>query len=204
MQAIDTIFSIAILLFSVAVHETAHGYAALYLGDPTARLQGRLSLNPLKHLDPMGSIFLPLFLALAHAPVFGWAKPTPVNPYNLRGGKWGPAIVAAAGPLSNIALAIAFGLCIRFVSLATVLPITALQIASSIIFINIYLAIFNFVPLPPLDGSKVLFALLPYRYGHIQHFLERYGFILLLVFIFFLGAVLDPVAAGIFDFITGI
>src|SRR5574343_425811 len=110
-----TIFSLIVLLFSVIIHELAHGYVASSLGDPTAKYEGRLTLNPLKHLDPFGSIILPLLLFIAGSPVlFGWAKPVPVNPYNFRDKKWGEIKVSIAGPLSNISLAIVFGLILRF------------------------------------------------------------------------------------------
>lgn len=203
MQGIDVIFSIGVLLFSAIVHEVSHGYMALYLGDPTARLAGRLTLNPTKHLDPFGSVILPALLALSHLPVFGWAKPVPYNPYNLRKGKWGPALVAFAGPGSNIGIAILFSLLVRLGSNFMVLPITVIQIVSIVVIVNIYLALFNIVPIPPLDGSKVLFALLPYRYAHLQAFLERYGFFILLLFIFVFGGVLEPLARGLFRVLTG-
>ena len=118
MEITITIFSLVVLLFSVIIHELSHGSVANSLGDPTAKYAGRLTLNPLKHLDPFGSVILPLLLFLMQSPVLvGWAKPVPINPYNLRDQKWGHIKVAAAGPLSNIALAVFFGLIIRFVNL---------------------------------------------------------------------------------------
>ncbi|MEK7088096.1 MAG: site-2 protease family protein, partial [Patescibacteria group bacterium] len=159
---------------SVVVHEVSHGFAASYLGDPTARLQGRLTLNPLPHIDPVGSVLVPLILFFTNAGIMlGWAKPVPVNPYNLRG-KYGEAIVAAAGPLSNIAIAVLFGLLIRIVGDA--LPASFLQMAVAAVVINIVLALFNLVPIPPLDGSKVLFAFLPHHLQEVRESLERYGF----------------------------
>lgn len=185
MQA-DFIFQIAILIMSVVIHEVSHGYAASYLGDQTARYQGRLTLNPIKHLDPVGSILVPVALAIAQSPfVLGWAKPVPYNPLNLRPGRWSEAMVAVAGPVSNIAIAIIFGLLLR----AGVFGSPAfMHITIMIVSINIVLAVFNLVPIPPLDGSKVLFALFPERFGQVREFFERFGFVLVLMFIFFFWA----------------
>ena len=149
---IDVVFSIAVLILSVVVHEVSHGWMANYLGDPTARLANRLTLNPLPHIDPIGSVLVPLLLFFTNAGVmFGWARPVPVNPYNLRG-KYGEAIVAAAGPLSNIFLAFAFGLVIRFGD--GFLPPSFLHIATLVVIINIVLQrllfIHLFLLLPPL------------------------------------------------------
>src|SRR3989338_2621215 len=153
IMQLDIVFSIAILIMSVVIHEVSHGFAANYLGDPTARLEGRLSLNPISHLDPIGSVFVPVMLALLPGNLmFGWARPVPVNPYNLRG-KYAEAIVAAAGPLSNIALAVVFGLFIRFA--AEAVPASSLHIAALVVIVNLVLAIFNLIPIPPLDGSKI-------------------------------------------------
>lgn len=198
----DFLFSIAVLILSVVIHEVSHGFAANYLGDPTARLQGRLSLNPLPHIDPIGSVLIPLLLFFTNTGVmFGWAKPVPVNPYNLRG-KFGEAIVAAAGPLSNIFVALVFGLLIR--AGANMMPASFLQIAASVVIINIVLAIFNLVPIPPLDGSKILFAFLPYHLHQIRESLERYGFFIVLIFIVFLWQYLTPVIGVLFSLLTGI
>ena len=207
-NAIETVFNIAILLMSVVIHEVSHGYAALRLGDRTAQFAGRLTLNPLNHLDPVGSVIVPIVSSLAGIP-FGWAKPVPYNPYNLRNQKWGPAIVGAAGPGVNIALAAVFGLIVRFLpEFSQAIPgpffFNFIAIATSIAFINLFLAFFNLLPLPPLDGSKLLFALLPYRYNHIQQFLEQYGFYILIFFIFFFGGgILLPLVRWTFYLIRG-
>ncbi len=199
---LDAIFSLLILVMSVVVHEVSHGWTASYLGDPTARLQGRLSLNPLTHIDPIGSVVVPLLLFFTSAGVmFGWAKPVPVNPYNLRG-KYGEAIVAAAGPLSNVGIALIFGLLVRFGE--GYLPSSFLHIAILAVVINIVLAIFNLVPIPPLDGSKILFGFLPLRFQHLRESLERYGFFVVLVFIVFLWQYLTPVIGLVFSLFTGI
>jgi len=198
---VDFIFVIAVLIMSVVIHEVSHGYVAGILGDPTAKLAGRLTLNPLKHLDFMGSIIVPTVTFWLGGFIFGWAKPVPYNPYNLKNQKWGPALVGLAGPLSNISVALFFGALIRlntgFLSLAFV------DIAVYVVFINLILAIFNLVPIPPLDGSKLLFALIPYRYSHIQAKMEQYGLILLIFFIFFLFQFIVPIVLGLFQLITG-
>ncbi len=199
---IDIIFQILILILSVVAHEVSHGWAANYLGDPTARLQGRLTLNPLPHIDLIGSVLVPLLLFFTNAGLmFGWAKPVPVNPYNLRG-KYGEAIVAAAGPLSNLVLAVVFGLLIRFSP--EFLSPSFMQLAATTVIINIVLAIFNMVPIPPLDGSKILFAFLPFHMQQIRESLERYGFFVVLIFIVFLWQYLTPVIGVVFSLLTGI
>ncbi len=199
---LDALFSLLILVMSVVVHEVSHGFMASYLGDPTARLQGRLSLNPLKHIDPIGSVVVPLLLYFTSAGVmFGWAKPVPVNPYNLRG-KYGDALVSLAGPLSNLCLAFVFGLLVRFGG--RVLSESFMHIAILAVAINIVLAIFNLVPIPPLDGSKILFSFLPYHLQNMRESLERYGFFLTLVFIVFLWQYLTPAIGFVFSLFTGI
>lgn len=191
---------------SVVVHEVSHGYAALRLGDPTAKYEGRLTMNPLKHLDPFGSVILPLLLFITNAGfIVGWAKPVPFNPYNLRNARWGEALVAAAGPLSNIVIALIFGLFIRIAFAAGVaLSPAALKIISIIVLTNLVLAIFNLVPIPPLDGSKILFSVLPRSALKFRPFLEQYGFFIVIIFIVFFGQVIAPVVGGLFVLITGL
>ncbi len=205
---INILFSIAVLIFSVIIHEVAHGTAANYLGDPTARMAGRLTLNPVRHIDPMGSIILPAILALTHSPIlFGWAKPVPYNPYNLqRGGRWAEALVAVAGPGSNMLLAVVFGLLIRFGAI----PAEALSLAFTIVFINVLLAVFNMIPIPPLDGSKVLGKILPYNlvgsYGRFRNMLERnvfFGFGIIILFISIFGGVFYNLITTIVRAISG-
>ncbi len=202
-QAVEFIFQILILIFSVVIHEVSHGLAAFYLGDNTAKDEGRLTLNPLKHLDPFGSILLPLITYWAGGFIFGWARPVPYNPYNLRNQKYGPGIVGAAGPTSNILIALIFGLLIRYSALLPFLPGSFFQIATFITFLNIVLAVFNLIPIPPLDGSKILLVLFPQISFRARAFMERYGIILLLVFIFFLSGIVFPIASFIFRLITG-
>jgi Zn-dependent protease len=202
---VDFIFAIAILIMSVVVHEVSHGFIANALGDPTAKYAGRLTLNPLKHLDFFGSILVPAFTYLIGGFIFGWAKPVPYNPYNLRDQKWGPALVGIAGPASNIFLALVFGLSIRIMTVFAPPEIAGafLNIAGLIVLINLILAIFNLLPVPPLDGSKVLFAFLPYKWTHIQFFLERYGFFILLIFIIFFWRAILPVIFLLFRLFAG-
>lgn len=200
---IEFIFQIAILIFSVIIHEVAHGYSAYLLGDNTAKFQGRLSLNPMVHLDLFGSIILPTISYLFGGFIIGWAKPVPFNPYNLRNQRRGEAIVAAAGPLSNIALALFFGLLLRFGVLAS-LGSGFVFIGTIIVFINLILTIFNLLPIPPLDGSKILFSFLPYNLVGIRNFLENNGIFVLLFFVFFLWRFVVPVVYFFFSLITGI
>src|SRR3989344_3901284 len=151
------LFVVAVIVMSAVIHEVMHGVAAERLGDPTARLQGRITLNPISHIDPVGSIFLPAILVLTNSPVlFGWAKPVPYNPYNLRPGRFSEAIVAGAGPVSNLVIAIVFGALIQIGLLGSLN-----EIFFYIVFINVMLFFFNLVPIPPLDGSKVLASILP-------------------------------------------
>ena len=201
---VDFIFQIAVLVMSVVIHEVSHGYAASFLGDQTARYQGRLTLNPFKHLDFVGSFLVPLLLYVSKVGIIlGWAKPVPYNPYNLKPGRWSEAIVASAGPASNIFLALLFGLLLR-VGIASETNPAFIEIVSLIVFINILLAIFNLVPIPPLDGSKLIFAFFPDKSRQIRGFFERYGLILVLFFIFFLWQFIFPVIVLLFRLITGI
>lgn len=202
---IDFIFSLVVLMFSVVAHEVAHGYAAYIQGDNTARFQGRLTLNPLKHLEWFGSVILPFLSYQFGGFILGWAKPVPFNPYNLRNQKWGEAIVAFAGPFTNICIALFFGLIIRLASMGTlVVSLSFLQISATIVVINLVLACFNLVPIPPLDGSKILFAFLPYNMAHIRANLEAYGMTILIFFVFFLSQFLSPVVGFLFRVITGV
>lgn len=198
----DLIFQLAILLMSVVIHEVAHGYAARSLGDHTAEYEGRLTLNPLKHLDPFGSIALPAMTYFFGGFVIGWAKPVPYNPYNLKLSRWSEALVAAAGPASNIAIALIFGLLIRFVGPS--LSEAALMAAVGIVLINVTLAVFNLVPIPPLDGSKILFAFLPQNAQWARSSMEQAGFAFLIIFIFFLWQYLTPIVFALFQVITGL
>lgn len=206
MQAIDGIFYIIVLIMSVVIHEVAHGYTAYLLGDNTARESGRLTLNPIKHLDPFGSVILPLLLVFMNAGfVIGWARPVPYNPANLKNEKKGTFLVAIAGILANLMIAIVFGLLIRFAPLfMTVTTLVSFyKIATIIVILNIVLALFNLIPIPPLDGSKILFTLLPVKYRYIESFLEKWGMFILLFFIIFLWVKVSPLIFLTFHLITG-
>jgi Zn-dependent protease len=198
----ETVFLILIVVMSVVIHEVAHGYAAYIQGDPTAKLEGRLTLNPISHLDPIGSILVPLITSLGGF-TFGWAKPVPYNPYNLRNQRWGELLVALAGPASNFLIALVFGLIIRF---GLMLPEAFLSISSVIIIVNLSLALFNLVPIPPLDGSKIVNAVLPYHLQQQWRSFERYSFIIILIllltpqFSYLLGTLIGK----IFMLMTGI
>ncbi|MEI6494750.1 MAG: site-2 protease family protein [bacterium] len=200
---VDLIFQIAILIMSVVIHEVSHGYVAYSLGDPTAKLAGRLTLNPLKHLDPFGSFILPLLMTLAGLPAFGWARPVPYNPYNLKAGNWGPALVAIAGPGSNILVAVILSFLLRYGGVLG-LSQAFFQLTGIAILINIFLALFNLIPLPPLDGSKILYALLPYRWRWIEEALERYSLIIIIIVVYGLARFLEPIAIYFFKLLTGV
>lgn len=193
--------SIAILIFSVVAHEVSHGYMAQYLGDPTARLAGRLTMDPRRHVDPIGSILVPIITALAPGGyVFGWAKPVPYNAYNLRDQRWGEAKVALAGPATNLAIAFVAALVLRTLAL----PDMALEIVNLIVIINIILGVFNLVPIPPLDGSKLLVSVLPFRLRYIMEYLERYAIALILFFVIFLWQFFLPLVGAIYALMVGV
>jgi Zn-dependent protease len=204
----EFIFIAIILIMSVVIHEVSHGYAALALGDQTAKYEGRLTLNPFYHLDPVGSILVPLLGYFTGGFLIGWAKPVPFNPYNLKPEKWGlpaqagEAIVAAAGPLSNILLAVIFGIFLRYSAGFVFLNQQFLSLAAYVVVINITLAVFNLVPLPPLDGSKIFFAFLPYRWHELRDRIERFGIVFAVVFIFFFWQFLSPVIDKVFSYLV--
>lgn len=224
------ILSLVILLLSVVIHELAHGYVAYSLGDPTAKYAGRLTLNPLKHLDAFGSVILPLLLLLAtqgQGPIFGWAKPVPVNPYNLKDQKWGSLKVAVAGPITNFLLALFFALINRFLPLASDVKSgivfsfltgnqdnLSLLLSSSAVslfflfffivsFYNFLWGLFNLVPIAPLDGSWILFSFFPEGFLKIRMFLQQYGLFILIFFIFFGGLQIIAQAAVLLYYLVG-
>ena len=206
MDPTTTIFYIIVLIFSVILHEVSHGYAALWGGDKTAFYEGRLTLNPIKHLDLFGSIIFPLLLVLSHTGiVFGWAKPVPYNPNNLTNKRWGEFFVAIAGIITNLTIAIIFGLVIRLgINYFPDFIDSPVHILSKVIvLLNIVLALFNLVPIPPLDGSKILFALIGIRFMAVQNFLLRYSLLILLFFIIFIWRYLSIVIFSLFQLFTG-
>ncbi len=218
-------FEFVVLIFSAVLHEVAHGFEAERLGDDTARRAGRLTLNPLSHLDPFGSVLMPLLLyfATSGAFFFAAAKPVPYDPRNLKDPRIGGAKIALAGPGTNFLIALLFGILSRLLPLSATLKQTLFvqmfsgTIAFSgplqgiyfffliIVYINTLLGIFNLVPIPPLDGSRVLFAILPPggETGRIMYFLERYGIFLVLAFVFFGFQFLIPIVQSFFTAFTG-
>lgn len=214
MEFIDGIFYVIVLIISIVVHEFAHGYTAYLLGDDTAKNSGRLTLNPIKHLDPFGSIILPLLLMISTKGTFliGWAKPVPYNPNNLKNFRKGTFLVSIAGIAVNILIAVLFGLLIRIAPSVGILPYSAgssvlhpfYTIAKIIVYMNLILALFNIIPIPPLDGSKILFSILPPRLRYIEDFMNRWGIFLLIFFIVFLWNKIAPILYILFSFITGL
>jgi len=207
MEAMDFqfIFSLLILLMSVVIHEVSHGYVALLQGDKTAEYAGRLTLNPIRHIDMIGTILLPALSLMLGGFLFGWAKPVPYNPYNLRNQRWGELYVALAGPLANVALALIFGLFIRFY----IVPAGIIQgpvgmLSSVIVLINVTLALFNLMPIPPLDGSKIISAVLPRDFMVIREKIERFGFVGVLIFVVLIWQFIYPLIPWFFSAITGI
>lgn len=206
------IFIILTLLLSIIVHEVSHGMTADFLGDPTAKRAGRLTLNPLKHLDPIGSVLVPLALLLmmkftGGGIIFGWAKPVPINPRNFRDQKYGSAKVSLAGPASNLLIALVFGLTLRFIPALSGLSLGLMF--SLIVYINILLAVFNLLPIPPLDGSKILFTFLPstVKMRRIKMMLQQYGmFILIFILVLLPGLIFSFInffLNGIYRLIVG-
>lgn len=185
-MTIEEILKIAfIFIYAIILHECAHGWVAHKLGDPTAKTLGRLTLNPLKHIDPVGTVILPAMLFYFHSPVmFGWAKPVPVNFLSLRNPKRDMMWVGIAGPIVNVALAVLFSLLLKLN-----LSASNLKVAESAIVINLVLAIFNMIPIPPLDGSRLVMGLLPRGIAIRYAQLERYGMFLVLLLLY----------AGLFD-----
>ncbi len=202
------LFSLFVLVYSIIIHEYAHGWMADRLGDPTARYAGRLTLNPLPHIDPVGSVFIPAMLVLFNLGfIIGWAKPVPFNPYNLKDKKYGAAKVAIAGPASNFLIALFFGLLIRFISTELLFNSYILvfrTLISYVVWINLLLMIFNLIPIPPLDGSKVLLTFLPSKYYEVFYRFEQFGMIFLFLVIFILfPTVILPTLSFLFELITG-
>jgi Zn-dependent protease len=190
------IISILILIVSIVAHEVAHGVAALWQGDRTAKNAGRLTLNPIPHVDMVGSIIIPVSLFLIGAPfLFGWAKPVPINPHSFRNIKYGEALVAFAGPLVNLILVAIFTLVLHFVPMDA----TYTMVCQMAILINLVLAMFNLLPIPPLDGSKILFAFIPKAYYKMRRLLETRNFLVLIIVILLVWNLFQPAVFWIFD-----
>jgi Zn-dependent protease len=179
------VIAFLVLIFSLTVHEAAHAWSASRLGDDTAKRLGRVSLNPVVHTDPIGTLLLPLIAMVSHAPIIGWAKPTPVNVRNFRQPRRDHILVTAAGPASNLLIAMAASMALRVLpgggssaELDLVTPLT--MIATQAMLLNVLLAVFNMLPIPPLDGGQILMALLPARVAMQLGFLYQYGFLILM------------------------
>ncbi len=210
----EIVFIIIIYFFSIVIHEVAHGAVAYLLGDPTAKNAGRLTLNPLPHIDPFGTVLLPLVMALpaffgARPLIFGWAKPVPFNPMFFKNIRRGTFLVAIAGVSANLSLAVIFAVFLRLLDplLSGYLSAVALEslstVFSTVVIANLVLGIFNLFPIPPLDGSKVLFSLLPERFIGLQMMLEQYGLFLLIGLIVFLPGLLGSLVFFAFRLLVG-
>lgn len=189
-----TILTLILFFFALTIHEFSHGWVAWKLGDPTAKNAGRLTLNPLVHIDPIGTIFLPLMLIMTHSPfIFGWAKPVPVDFHNLRNPKRDMVWVGLAGPMANIILAIILSFFLKILVLTGGNPLST--ILSYAIMINLLLAVFNALPIPPLDGSRVLIGLLPRELAMRYARIEPYGFIIIigLLWLGMIGNIIWPI-----------
>jgi Zn-dependent protease len=179
----EAIFILLVLFFSVVIHEIAHGSCALFLGDDTAKREGRLTLNPIVHIDPIGTILLPLILLIltfGQGPIFGWAKPVPINPLNFRDRKWGIVKVSLAGPLTNLLIAILFSFLARFN-----FPPQTINFFEIISVYNFAWAFFNLLPFPPLDGFHIIYQIFPENFSPLKFFLLQYGPLILMFIIFF-------------------
>lgn len=197
------VFYIIVILYSVTIHEVSHGLMANSLGDSTAKNLGRLSLNPIKHMDLFGSVLLPFFLFLTTGFAFGYAKPVPYNPENLNDRRYGPVKVALAGPASNFILVLLFGLTIRFmpdVFSSSLVP----ELFSRIVLLNLVLGVFNMFPIPPLDGHWLLMAFLPRSLDNVKVFIYRNSFILFPIFLIVFMVYVSPLIYWLFRLITGV
>jgi len=209
MEILTFIFLIAIALFTMVIHEVSHGMAAYFLGDPTAKLAGRLTLNPLKHLDPIGSILLPGILILlqgifGRGIVIGWAKPVPVNPFNLKDPKYGMAKVAAVGPGVNFLLAFLFSFFIRILPKDTVFFKNLTLFFGYIVWLNLLWAIFNLFPVPPFDGWHIFSALFPSLKEKEATLYANSFFLILIVILLMVWFVIPLIIVPLFDILTGL
>ncbi len=189
IDIITLVMYLIILVIALTIHEFCHAWAGHLLGDVTAKQHGRLTLNPLAHIDPLTTLLLPIGLIMLGSPVvFGAARPVPFNPYAVRYDKWGVVLVAIAGPLSNLAMAVVVGLYLRFVPISGIYGQFLLQF----VIVNLAFFIFNMIPFPPLDGSRVLYAIAPASIRDIMDRIENYGIVVVFVFILFLFPLITP------------
>ncbi len=200
MELVSLLLYFIVIIPSSIIHEYSHGWAAERLGDPTARYAGRLTLDPRAHIDLWGTILLPILLLVGSGGrfMFAYAKPVPYNPYNLKDQKWGPALVSLAGPAANFLLATACALVMRLFPGSSMVPFLSI-----VVYANVLLMVFNLVPIPPLDGSKILYAVLPDSAQGVRLFLDRYGFMILIFFVFFLFEWISPIIQWIFNWLVG-
>jgi Zn-dependent protease len=198
---IDIVYIVIVLgviLLSMTLHEAMHAYVGYWLGDNTAKLMGRLSLNPIRHIDPFLTIILPISLALTGLPIFGGAKPVPFNPHNVRFGEWGAALIAIAGPLTNLVIAfLAYGV---WVLTGSVSGGIGNEIIVALVTVNLGFFIFNLIPIPPLDGSRVLYALAPDFFRRGMEFVERYGIVVLFIIILVAGPAIGTLMGAAINF----
>jgi Zn-dependent protease len=208
MDILYIVIVIAVILLSMTLHEAMHAFMGYWLGDDTAKVQGRLTLNPIKHIDPFLTLLLPIMLALIGAPIFGGAKPVPFNPERVRYAEWGAALVAIAGPLTNLLIAfVAFG-----VSVVVGQPVDLFSSAQSVsglvlqtvVLVNLGFFAFNILPIPPLDGSRVVYALAPEFVRRGMEAIERFGIIFVFVLVFIFSREIGLVLMSIIQFFIGI
>lgn len=198
---VDQLFYLVVLIFSIVIHEVAHGYAALKYGDTTAKDAGRLTLNPIPHIDLFGSIILPVFLFLTGSPyMVGWAKPVPYNPMHLKNEKTGTRAVAFAGIIANLIIVVVFSLVIRF--FGDVLSVSMLNICHLILVVNLVLAIFNLLPVPPLDGSKILASFGSARFREIVEYPRGVTMIIFFVIAIILWRYISPLVFTVYNFLV--
>lgn len=208
MDILYIVIVIAVILFSMTLHEAMHAFMGYWLGDDTAKLQGRLTLNPIKHIDPFLTLLLPIMLALIGAPIFGGAKPVPFNPDRVRFAEWGAALVAIAGPLTNLLIAfVVFG-----VSVVLGKPVNLFAppegvdglILQVMVLVNLGFFAFNILPIPPLDGSRVVYALAPEFVRRIMEAIERFGIIFVFILVFMFSRQIGALLVSIIQFFIGI
>jgi len=202
---IDVLYIVIVLvviLLSMTFHEAMHAYVGYWLGDDTAKAQGRLSLNPIKHIDPFLTIILPIILAISGLPIFGGAKPVPFNPANVRWGEWGAALIAIAGPLTNFVIAfLAYGVWALFGSVDGGIWS---EVAVTVVTVNLGFFIFNIIPIPPLDGSRVLYALAPEFFKRGMEYIERFGIVIVFILIALAGPTLGTVMGSAINFFVSV